>query len=277
MSGATATPAAFDAVAAIYDEVFTASPIGRAQRQAVWEEMDRVFSSGQRILELNCGTGEDAIHLAWRGVAVTACDASQAMLAVARRKAQLLPAAARPNFTPLRNEDLATLPAADLFDGALSNFSGLNCVDDLASVGAALAARIRPGGAALLCVFGRCCAWEIAWYLAHGNPRKAFRRWSKQPAQARVASNASLRVRYPRVREIERAFAPRFRLRHSKGVGIFVPPTFVDSLARAWPRCLAAAQRVDRICASLPMFRGVADHVLLHFERTHANCAEQRP
>ena len=40
------------------------SLIGRAQRRVVTKELDRIFHSGQRILELNCGTGVDALHLA---------------------------------------------------------------------------------------------------------------------------------------------------------------------------------------------------------------------
>jgi len=50
-----------------YDQIFTESLIGRAQRNAVWKILNRTFSEKDNILELNCGTGEDAIHLASRG------------------------------------------------------------------------------------------------------------------------------------------------------------------------------------------------------------------
>ena len=42
----------------------------------------------QRILELGCGTGEDALRLARRGLEVVAVDASPGMIQVARQKAQ---------------------------------------------------------------------------------------------------------------------------------------------------------------------------------------------
>ena len=51
------------------------------------------------------------------------------------------------------------------FDGALSNFGGLNCVDDLG------VRRLRPGlggaarGVALLCVMGPVVPWEWGWFL----------------------------------------------------------------------------------------------------------------
>jgi ubiquinone/menaquinone biosynthesis C-methylase UbiE len=87
LEGSMASPPPFDTVAETYDEVFSASAIGRAQRDAVWSEMDRVFAGGQRILEINCGTGIDAIHMARRGIHVEACDSSSRMIASAQRRA----------------------------------------------------------------------------------------------------------------------------------------------------------------------------------------------
>jgi len=75
---------AFDSLAENYDEVFTCSLIGRAQRDAVWGAARAAFTPGSRILEINCGTGEDALFLARQGVIVFACDASEQMIAVAK-------------------------------------------------------------------------------------------------------------------------------------------------------------------------------------------------
>src|SRR5208282_6229160 len=77
---------AFDRAAGSYDELFTRSTIGQAQRKQVWERLLRVFAPGERILELNCGTGEDARFLARQGRSIVACDASMEMIEVARRR-----------------------------------------------------------------------------------------------------------------------------------------------------------------------------------------------
>ena len=58
------TVLAFDSLAAKYDDLFTRSMIGRAQRGAVWDALIDTFEPGSHILELNCGTGEDALFLA---------------------------------------------------------------------------------------------------------------------------------------------------------------------------------------------------------------------
>src|SRR5580704_5997974 len=77
---------AFDSIAECYDDIFTQTLVGRAQRNAVWDLLTQVFSPADRVLELNCGTGEDGLFLARRGTSVIACDASPAMIAVARRR-----------------------------------------------------------------------------------------------------------------------------------------------------------------------------------------------
>src|ERR1044071_879685 len=77
---------AFDTLVEHDDELFTGSLIGRAQRDAVWDLLRATFRSGDRVLELNCGTGEDALFLSGMGVSVYACDASERMIAVAGRR-----------------------------------------------------------------------------------------------------------------------------------------------------------------------------------------------
>ena len=78
--------APFDAVAERYDETFTSSIIGRAQRAVVWKELEKTFRAGDRVLEIGCGTGADACFLADRGVYVTATDASAQMIEVTSRR-----------------------------------------------------------------------------------------------------------------------------------------------------------------------------------------------
>ena len=260
--------AAFDRMAGSYDKVFTESSIGRAQRNVVWEALKRNFRAGDRVLELNCGTGEDALFLASRGVSVLACDASARMIDVAERRKGLQVPSLSLAFRVLRNEDLGLLASSSCFDGVLSNFSGLNCVADPSQVALNLGRLVRPGGSALICISTRVCLWEIAWYAARGNFKKAFRRVrGRTIAQL---DGISVPVWYPTIREMRRAFSPSFRLRSIRAVGLFVPPSYVESWARGHQRVLAALEATDRVFAAWPLLRCVGDHVLLEFERTHS-------
>jgi len=259
--------APFDTVAEEYDRKFTESQIGRAQRASVWEELAKTFRLGDRILEIGCGTGVDACFLANRGVRVFACDNSRAMIEVANRR---ITQANKSSFVHLRTlaaEDLAGLGGEPCFDGAFSNFGGLNCVEDLRGVAINLARLLRPGATAMLCLMGRHCAWELAWYLAHGNPRKAFRRVRRGKIIARLAPEATVRVHYPSVNSVFRLFSPEFHLKAWKGIGITIPPSYLESVVNRYPWCVQWMMRADSLLANTPIARGLADHVLLTFER----------
>lgn len=259
---------AFDRMASSYDATFTDSVIGRSQRNVVWKALKHTFRAGDRVLELNCGTGEDALFLAGRGVSVVACDASKGMIEVAEcRKAEHAPDAAI-DFQLLRNEELGQLGGEARFDGALSNFSGLNCVVFPRGVAEELGRLVRPDGVALICVSTRVCLWEIAWYGARANFAKALRRVSgKTVAQL---DGVDVPVWYPTIRELRRAFRPWFRVRSVRAVGLFVPPSYAEGMARRHRNLLRVAELLDSVFAAWPVLRSVGDHVLLELERTRA-------
>ena len=60
----------FDLLAADYDRTWTNSGAGRLQRDAVWRHLLPLFHSGDWVLDLGCGTGEDAQHLSRLGIRV---------------------------------------------------------------------------------------------------------------------------------------------------------------------------------------------------------------
>ena len=120
---------AFDRVAARYDELWTNTAIGRAQRDLVWRDMEALFQPGERIFDIGCGTGEDAAHFAARGIAVYATDASPAMIGIAQ---------ARGGFSAAVCSAEELTQTGGVFDGAISNFGALNCVQDLPDVARSL-------------------------------------------------------------------------------------------------------------------------------------------
>lgn len=259
-------PAAFDAIAAHYDDLFTNSVIGRAQRDSVWEVIGQHLEPGCSVLELNCGTGEDALFLAKREMSVVACDISEKMVEIAKSRASAEDAEAKVRFLTLAIEDVARLRPGK-FDAVLSNFSGLNCVADLHQAATDLAHLLKPGSSAVLCFSNKFCVWEVVWYLLRGDCRRAFRRWTPKPITARIGTERLL-VRYPTVAEIATCFAPYFRVRNVYGAGIMVPPSYVEGWMRRLPRAMGTLRRVDRFIKNWPLFRVLGDHVVLVLERT---------
>jgi ubiquinone/menaquinone biosynthesis C-methylase UbiE len=256
---------AFDQMAKEYDDVFTNSMIGRAQRDVVWNVLNRTFSPGDHILELNCGTGEDALFMARNGMSVTACDASEQMIQVACCRLHAEAPGSPITFKLVPTERILKLPRSMSYDGAFSNFSGLNCVADLKQTAGDLAILLPSGAPLLICLSTRFCVWEMLWFLIHGDFRKAFRRCSGH-ANAKVG-DYTVDVAYPTIHQLQELFSPSFILRSYRGVGVVVPPSYVETWIRKHPKLLRAFSAIDRQISTLPGFRIIGDHVLLHFER----------
>jgi len=185
----------FHQIAPQYAELWSETSRGRAQREQVWLEIDGLFKTGDRILDLGCGTGDDALHLMSRGVEVFGIDSAEGMIEVARRRGVKAKAMAI--------EELRSLE--DVFDGAISNFGALNCVADLSQVSEALARLVRPQGKLALCVMSRFC-WRTDW-------RHVPQRWSGH------ACWRGIDVYYRSAGSIARAFAPHFSYQRRVSIG----------------------------------------------------------
>jgi ubiquinone/menaquinone biosynthesis C-methylase UbiE len=265
-SPATRTDQSYwDSIAENYDQVFPETVIGKVQREAVWRDLDKAFQPGMRVLELNCGTGIDAVHLAQRGVRVVACDVSAGMIASAQRRVDTAGLAALVDLRVLPTEEIDSLAVEAPFDGAFSNFSGLNCVQDISCVARNLARILKPGAKILLCMVGRFSPWEMAWQLAHGKPRLAVRLFRRKPT-THVSAHGAFSVQYPSARDMTRMFAPEFRLQEWKGIGIAVPPSCLEPLARMPSGVIGGLASIDRYLSRVPILRSMGDCVLLQFE-----------
>jgi SAM-dependent methyltransferase len=257
---------AFDAVADSFDERFGAWRSVAAQRRAVRAAILRAFPRGSRLLEIGGGTGEDAAWLAGQGREVFLTDASPAMVRVAQAKLRGGP---RPLvLAGERLEDWAAARSAaglPAFDGAFSNFAALNCCADFAPVARGLARLVRPGGAALLVLFGTMSAGEMMVQLLRRDARSAFRRRHHGDVHATLGGREFV-VRYHRPAAIARAMSPWFRLVARRGIGVFVPPSAAEPWISRHPRLLGALESLDTV-ASRPLAL-LGDHVLYELERT---------
>ena len=261
MAGVALLPAgaAFDAVADSFDALFDPWLSVAAQRAAVREELLSAFAPRSHVLEIGGGTGTDAAWMIAHGRDVLLTDASPAMVDAAARKI----GAGRAET--IAAENLSTLAArGERFDGVYSNFAALNCVTDLAPVGKALAQLVRPGGKALLVVFGCFSPGEMITEAVRGRWRNCLRRSGRGDVAASLRGRP-FTVRYHRRGDLERAMAPAFRLTATKAIGLFVPPSAAEPWISRHPRLLEALAAADRLVAR--RLAPLGDHVLYAFER----------
>ena len=223
---------AFDRHAPTYDHVFRGAKV----RSAVWQIADRAFSPGMKILDIGCGTGDDALHFVDRGIDVTAIDISPEMIAQLERKSA---GKVQCEVADMRSFD----PGGCRFDGVFSNFSALNCVADLDWL---KRVPLVSGAHAVFTVMGRIYPLETAVFLLKGKPRKAFRRLGR--SSNGVVEGVEFTVYYHSIRAIQKALGNNFELLEVRGLRSLMPAPHLDHLERF--RLFRLLEPVDRwICA----------------------------
>jgi SAM-dependent methyltransferase len=263
---------AFDALATGYDETFTDTQIGRYLRQRVHARLDQHFHAGDHVLELGCGTGEDALYLASRGLRVTATDVSERMLDIARAKTRsnALVSVERVDLRELTLTPLPPLPQreGELYDGVFSNFGPLNCLEDWRPLAEWLAQRVRPGGVAAFGVMSPLCLWEMGWHGLHLDFKTATRRLRKSTSFQADENAKPIAIRYPTVGRITRDFGPWFRRVHVEGVGLFLPPSDAFGVVEKRPRMLRLLTALEERFVRYGALAMLADHYWIEFQRT---------
>jgi len=253
----------FDFAAREYDRTFTDPIPGRWFRNAVWSHVTPLFKPGDHILDLGCGTGEDTVWMANQGISIFAVDASSKMIEMAHQKAVGSNVSDSITF---RQADFANLSLDSRFDGALSNFGAVNCVENLNALAEQLSIAIKPGGRVVFVVMGPYCPWEIIWYLLHGRVGQAFRRF-RSSVDAHVANGKTIRIWYPSPKRFQKEFAPFFEKEKIVGIGSLTPPPYMGRLVAMWKTMFKMMWRLEHTFGSYFPLTWLNDHFLMVLKR----------
>jgi len=260
----------FDHVADTYDTTFTNTTIGRLQRDRVWTYLRTLLPQEPvSILELNCGTGEDALYMAQLGHKVLATDRSQDMLKVVEAKAadNLLQ-----NLLKVGEMDLAD-PTAVLEDGdrstqeayhlVFSNFGGLNCInhDELTVLSNTLKGKLANGSDVVLVIMPRYCLFDLVYRLLHFNIGSIVDRISKDAIEVDV-EGIRVKTYYHSPQAAKKAFKGYQHI-DTKIIGLY--PSYMEKLINKFSFLLHLEDFLVRTFSLLggPFYR-LSDHYLIH-------------
>jgi len=255
---------AFDRLAPSYDQV-TSGETFRLQRRQTHAALARWIRPGFRVLEIGCGTGVDTEFLARLGARVVACDPSDEMLSRTQRRLNAAGVSDRVGILSCGLQELPhfldALDHAEGFDAVVSNFGALNCVPSLDALGVIGAHHLRAGGAMAIGLMGRACLWETVYFTARRERSQASRR---RVAEAEVpVAGINVPTFYHRTSDLAAALGDEFVRDGVIGVGVMVPPPYLEPRWQQLPQTLRrAAAGVDRIAGSWPLLNQLGDHTL---------------
>ena len=248
----------FDALARTYDSDFTDTEIGKLLRGRTHEQMARIFTAGSELLEINCGTGEDAVFLAKLGAHIMATDESPEMINCARDKLSRVGLSDKVELKHCRFEELdSVLDKERIFDGIVSNFGGLNCAVDIGSVAKLLSERVKSGGHIFLCIMGRWTPWEWFYLGCRGKFRRIWQRIKG------ITVWRGRTIRYYSPGQIIQCFAPYCDISTVRGMGFLLPPTYAGTIVSRNPSLFRWLNSLEMKFESIIGIPHISDHFVL--------------
>jgi len=254
--------AAYDAIAPRYDEVPVENRINAYMRRVSVSRLLATFEPGSRVLELGCGTGDEAIELAKRGVRVVALDPSPLMIAQAREKAVVAKLEGRLSFLCSSSREISSVLGSGLhpFDGAYASFS-LGYERNLAPVVAALDNYLEPGAPLLATIPSKICLVEFLIALASMRlrlPGQRLRTWhwhkvGQFQVPIRTYSHSQLRL----------LLAPAFDLQSVEALPAIIPPPYMNRIYKRLNGLIDGLEKFDEKIRGLPILRNAGDHLLV--------------
>lgn len=211
---------AYDRIADDYDRQVAGDSW---MRERLWQRYSALFQQGDRILDVSCGTGIDAVFLAQLGISVTAVDISPEMIARCRERVDTAKLGNLIDTLVLDHAELDRLSPAR-FDGIISAFAGLNTSSDLARFARDAALLLRPNGRLIVHMLNRISLWEWLSLLAHGHWDEA-RSLGRDPRRTfEIGEIAVVHRLYSPLPTYRQYFATDFKLEHAYALGVLRPP-----------------------------------------------------
>lgn len=248
-----------------FDHITTGNPMEVWYRNFTRSKVLPYLKPGQRLLELNCGTGLDAVYFAQQGLTVVATDNSEGMLQQTRKKVMDQGLGDTLKVMQCSFHDLSSLSGEKNFDHVFSNFGGLNCSDDLSRVVNQLDPFLKKGALVHWVMIAPLCPREWLSVLK-GRFSYAFRRLSKKGVPSKIDGNHFMTYYYTSA-EIIKLFGPKYKVIRLYGMGCFLPPTYMEHFPVRWPRLFALLSSLESRLSDYWPFNRFGDLYLISLQK----------
>lgn len=252
---------AFDKYSTLYDEHFTNSLIGKVQRQQVYSALSKVIENKETVLELNCGTGEDAIWFYNKNKKILATDVSKGMIDVASNKKSGI------DFKIININNINIL-MPQKFELIFSNFGGLNCLTKNELIQLAINSNNLQdiNSRLVFVIMSSSCWWEKLYYTLKKDRLSAHRRSRKEGVETTI-DNVKFKTYYYSPKEMTTIFSTYYKLHHVKPIGFFVPPSYLEGYFKKHSLLLKTLKLLDEIACKFSFLSNYADHYILILDK----------
>jgi len=264
----------FDGAAQLYDATYgppDASGHGSALmgwlRQCHHDIVSERVPPGSALLDIGCGTGQEALMFAQAGYSVLGIDVSPGMVRQAQTKAAVYGIRRGISFRTLAAGQLDQLDERGPFQGAYASQGTLNTEPDLAGTARHLHALLEPGAPFFATVMSRRCAFEMVWNWLHLQPRRSLARPAGWHETRAGSGGVTALARFYSPREFAKIFEPYFAVESVQAFPLWLPPVHMHDILNQQPVRLERWEAWDRRMRAWPGLRAWGDHFLMILRR----------
>jgi ubiquinone/menaquinone biosynthesis C-methylase UbiE len=257
---------AFNGQSVYFDELYASNEIIRYKRRRVRDHLMNWLAPGSDILELNAGTGDDAVFLAQKGYKVHATDISEGM------QMKLIDKVAFHSLSGLVSRELCSFTSLDLlekrgpYDCIFSNFAGLNCTDKLGEVLSGFDPLLKPGGVVVLVILPGFCLWE-SLLVFRGKFKTATRRFFSAGGRKAFIDNSLFRCWYYSPRYVKRIMKEKYALLGLEGLCTIVPPSYLDNFPEKFPNVYSRLCKAENKLKNRWPWKLIGDYYIISFRK----------
>ena len=250
----------FSKISHTYEELNHSPNLITWMRKRIYSNLLK-STTGNSILEINCGTGIDAVYLSKEGYTVHATDISDGMLAYVKTKIETHKLQGKLSCQKLNLNDLNVLQPKK-FNHIFSNFGGLNCVAEinLKTILNSFTPILESGGGITLVIMPKLCFWECFQILKL--KKHAFRRFKKNGVEANVEGE-KIKTYYHNKKTVINFLQSDYKNFEVESICAFGPTGNKVDFPKKHPFLFKIVRKIDILTNKLKIFQGIGDYYII--------------
>lgn len=257
---------AFTKQSSLFDDIYSSNIIIQYKRQRVRDHLQQFLKPNSKILELNAGTGDDAIWLAEQGHVVHATDISRGMQEKLIQKVREKEFGAQITNELCSFTELYKLGNKGPYDLIFSNFAGLNCTGELNKVLHSFSSLLKPNGIVTLVILPEFCLWENLLFFK-GNFKTAFRRFFSSKGVKAHIEGEYFTCWYYNPSYVIRETKERYEILSVEGLCTLVPPSYLENFPVKRPSLFNWLKRKENKWKTKWPWKYIGDYYIISVQK----------
>jgi len=251
----------FSKISHEYEQLEKSSSLITWMRMRIRNHFEKIAISKGRLLEINCGSGIDAVYFAENGYQVHATDIATGMISYVKQKINVKKLKENLSCELLSFNELNILKPKK-YNHLFSNFGGLNCssLAELKVIFSSFVDLLEENGTITLVIMPKICMWEFLRIFK--GQKSAFRRLKKGGVIANIEGE-KVHTYYHDVNSIKTLLSSNFVDIKVENICFFAPAGNRVDFPEKHPKIFKLLSSLDYLSNKISVLQGYGDYYII--------------